>query len=78
MVTNIEELAKEVVSLPRHQRFTLVRLLLDLDQPGANAEIDAAWEEEISARVKAVDQGRTVGIPYEDIRKEMASRFTPR
>jgi putative addiction module component (TIGR02574 family) len=53
-------------------------LLLDLDQPGTSAEIDAAWEEEINARVKAVDEGRTVGIPYEDIRKEMASRFMPR
>jgi putative addiction module component (TIGR02574 family) len=78
MAIDIEELTKEIVSLPRHQRLTLVRLLLDLDQPGTSAEIDAAWEEEISARVKAVDEGRTVGIPYEDIRKEMANRFTPR
>jgi putative addiction module component (TIGR02574 family) len=56
----------------------LVRLLLDLDQPGANTDIDSAWDEEIRARVKAVDEGRAIGIPYEQIRKEMAARFRPR
>jgi hypothetical protein len=34
MAASIEEITKEVVELPRHQRLTLVRLLLDLDQPG--------------------------------------------
>jgi Putative addiction module component len=59
MATDIEELTREIVGLPRHQRLTLVRLLLDLDQPGNSAEIDAAWHEEIAARVRAVDECRT-------------------
>ena len=78
MASSIEEITKEVVELPRHQRLALIRLLLDLDQPGTNEEIDRAWDEEIRARVKAVDEGRSVGIPYEQIRKEMAERFPPR
>lgn len=78
MAARIEEITKELVELPRHQRLTLVRLLLDLDQPGTSTEVDAAWDEEIRARVKAVDDGRAVGIPYEQVRKEMASRFPPR
>ena len=32
--TSIEEIAKEIVELPRHQRLVLIRLLLDLDRPG--------------------------------------------
>jgi len=78
MASSIEEITKEVVELPRHQRLALIRLLLDLDQPGTNEEVDRAWDEEIRARVKAVDEGRSVGIPYEQIRKEMAERFPPR
>jgi putative addiction module component (TIGR02574 family) len=78
MAASIEEITKEVVELPRHQRLALVRLLLDLDQPGPNADVDNAWDEEIRARVKAVDEGRAVGIPYEQIKKEMADRFPPR
>jgi putative addiction module component (TIGR02574 family) len=41
-------------------------------------EIDAAWDEEIRARVKAVDEGRVAGVPYEQIKKEMAERFSRR
>jgi putative addiction module component (TIGR02574 family) len=78
MATSIEQITKEIVELPRHQRLTLVRLLLDLDQPGKGGEIEAAWDEEIRARVKAVDEGRVTGIPYDEIKKEVTSRFIPR
>lgn len=78
MATSIEVIAKDIVELPRHQRLTLVRLLLDLDRPGTTGETDNAWEEEIQARVKAIDEGRAIGIPYEQIKKEMAERFAHR
>jgi hypothetical protein len=32
-------------------------LFLDLDRSGKREEIGAAWDEEIRARVKAVDDG---------------------
>lgn len=75
MATSIEELAKEVVDLPRHQRLALVRLLLDLDQPGERGDVDNAWDEEIRARIEAIDAGRAAGISYESIRKDVAARF---
>lgn len=78
MAARIEEITKEVVELPRHQRLALIRLLLDLDQPGSTSNVDNAWDEEIRARVKAVDEGRAVGISYEQIKKEMTGRFPPR
>jgi hypothetical protein len=64
MAISLEEITKEIVKLPRHQRLALVRLLLDLDQTGATDDIEQAWDEEIRARVKAVDEGRANGIPY--------------
>ena len=78
MVISLEEITKEVVELPRHQRLALVRLLLDLDQPGTTDDIEQAWDEEIRARVKAVDEGRANGIHYEQIKNEMAGRFPAR
>lgn len=65
MAASIEEIARQIVELPRHQRLVLVRLLLDLDEQ--------AWDDEIRARVKAVDEGCATCIPYEQIKKEMAS-----
>jgi putative addiction module component (TIGR02574 family) len=78
MAASIEEITKEVVELPRHQRLALVRLLLDLDQPGTSDDVEQAWDEEIRARVKAIDEGRASGIPYEQIKREMAERFPSR
>jgi len=75
MVNTLEKIAKEAAELTRQERLTLVRLLLDLDQLSGGAEIANAWESEIRTRVKAVDEGRVSGIPYEHIRKEMTNRF---
>lgn len=78
MVTSIKEVMKRVADLPRHQRLMLVKLLLDLDRSESVEEIDVAWEQEIRARMKAVDEGRVAGVPYEQIQKEMAVRFSQR
>jgi putative addiction module component (TIGR02574 family) len=78
MATPIEKITQEVVELSRRERLALMRLLLDLDQPSKGDEIEKAWDQEIRARVKAVDEGRVSGVPYDEIRKEMSSRFGAR
>lgn len=47
MAASIEEITKEAIDLPRHQRLALVRLLLDLDQPGASEEIECTWDKKL-------------------------------
>jgi putative addiction module component (TIGR02574 family) len=78
MATPIEKITQEVVELSRHERLTLMRLLLDLDQPSKGDEIEKAWDQEIRARVKAVDEGRVTGIPYDQVKQEMRSRLGSR
>ena len=72
MAKTLERIAQEVATMTRQERLTLVRLLLDLDQPVSRDEIAHAWDSEIRARVKAVDEGRMTGIPYGQIKKEIA------
>jgi hypothetical protein len=55
-----------------------MRLLLDLDQPSKGDEIKKAWDQEIRARVKAVDEGRAKGILYDEIKQELNSHFPAR
>jgi len=78
MATPIEKITPEVVELSRRERLTLMRVLLDLDQPSRGDEIDKAWDQEIRARVKAVDEGRVSGVRYDEIRREMNGRFGSR
>jgi putative addiction module component (TIGR02574 family) len=78
MATPIEKITQEVVELSRRERLTLMRLLLDLDQPPKGEEIEKAWDQEIRARVKAVDEGRAKGIPYDEIKQELNNHFPAR
>ena len=64
----LENVTREAIELPRHQRLALARLLIELDDPGSDVDVEAAWEAEIQARVRAVEEGRVVeGIPYEQV-----------
>jgi putative addiction module component (TIGR02574 family) len=74
-MARIEELTREAVSLPKEQRLALARVLLDLEPAGSLAEVERSWDEEIRARIKAVDEGRVTGITYDDVRREMNARF---
>ena len=73
----LQEIAQDAMQLPRQQRFALAGLLLDLEDTGADPEADAAWEQEIRARVEAVDNGTAVGIPYEEAMRQAQGRIAP-
>ncbi len=67
MTMALEEVTREAIQLPRPQSLALVCLLIELDEPGTDAEVEGAWDAEIKARVRAVQEGRVVGIPYEQV-----------
>ena len=70
----IDELTREAVALPAVQRLALARALLDLEPRGSVAEAERSWDDEIRARIQAVDEGRGLGIDYREIRREMNER----
>jgi putative addiction module component (TIGR02574 family) len=71
----LEEVTREAMSLPRHQRLSLARLLMESDDPGSATDVEAAWEAEIEARVQAVNEGRIEGIPYEQVLARLDRRL---
>ncbi len=73
----LEEIAKEAILLPRQQRLALAGLLLELDDAGSDPKVDEVWEQEILARIQAVDDGTAKGIPYEDVMREARERLAP-
>ena len=73
-MTRIEALTREAAALPRTERLELVRALLELDG-GAVAEAEETWDEEIRARVQAVDEGRAASVLLDDLRREMDGRL---
>lgn len=71
----LQEITHDVLELPRNQRLALAQFLLTLDDESPQPEVDAAWDEEIRARLKAYDEGRVEAIPFEQVRQAMNLRF---
>lgn len=63
----LEDVTREAIGLPRHQRLALARILIELDDPGSDLDVEAAWDAEIQARLRAVKAGTAEGIPYEEV-----------
>lgn len=77
MSTALEKVTRDAVDLPRHQRLALARFLIEMDDPGADENVQQAWDAEISERVRAVQEGRTEGIPYEQVLARVDRRLGP-
>ena len=71
-----EEIAKEATQLSRQQRLELANLLLEMNDGLAETELSATWEQEILARIRAVDEGRVEGAAFEDVMREAEGRLT--
>lgn len=73
----ISELAKDALELPTSQRLTLARILLDLSENNDDfsPEAEAAWEEEIQNRIRAIEDGSAKGVPYEQVMREAQDRL---
>jgi putative addiction module component (TIGR02574 family) len=73
----LDEIAKEAMDLPPSQRLALAEFLLESAEAAADPEAEAAWESEIRDRIRVIDEGRVVGVAYEDVRREAEKRLSP-
>ena len=78
MPAALERITKEAMDLPPRQRRALAEFLLEsVDAPTADPEAEAAWESEIQDRIRAIDEGRAVGVSYDDVMREAEKRLAP-
>ncbi len=77
MSSTLEQITRDAVQLPRHQRLALARFLIELDDPAGDPDIEEAWDKEIRERVQAVEQGEVEGIPYDEVRARIDQRLAP-
>jgi predicted GTPase len=71
-----DEIAREATQLSREQRLHLASLLLNLNEELGEADVSALWEEEILARIRAVDENEIEGISFEAVMRDAESRLT--
>ncbi|HSP64230.1 MAG TPA: addiction module protein [Pyrinomonadaceae bacterium] len=74
MSAALEEITEKARALSRQERLTLANRLLSEVEDSDTPEIEAAWEEEILARIKAIDDGTAIGIPYQEVIRAARNR----
>jgi hypothetical protein len=71
-----EEFYQEGYSLSHEQRLELASRLLELNESSADFQMSAAWEREILARIRAVDENEVEGVSFEAVMGDAEDRFT--
>jgi putative addiction module component (TIGR02574 family) len=72
MKENIDDILKKALRLPPEARAALAGSLLDsLDEP-LDLDAESAWEAEIAARIREIDEGKVTLIPWAEARARIA------
>jgi putative addiction module component (TIGR02574 family) len=72
MKENIADILKQALRLPPEARAALAGSLLDsLDEP-LDLDAESAWEAEVSARIREIDEGKVTLIPWAEARAKIA------
>ena len=64
-------LLEEALRLPAEARAALAGSLLESLDENCDEDAEAAWAEEISRRVRAIDSGRAKLIPWVEARRRI-------
>jgi len=78
MSATLEQVTEEVRELsPQDQRELLARLIRDLEpmETISPAEIEAAWDGEISQRLEEIDSGKVKRVPAEEVFARIQARL---
>jgi len=70
MSPEVSDLLKRALSLPVDERAALANTLLDsLEQ--MDESVQDAWDKEVARRVKDLEAGKAVTVPWEELRRKL-------
>ena len=81
MSPEVPDLLKRALSLPVDERAALANTLLDsldLANDQADDSVQEAWDKEVARRMKDLDAGRAVTVPWEELRIQLLTRLNER
>jgi putative addiction module component (TIGR02574 family) len=70
MSPDVSDLLKRALSLPVEERAALANTLLDsLEQ--VDESVQEAWDREVARRIKDLEAGRAVTVPWDELRRKL-------
>jgi putative addiction module component (TIGR02574 family) len=70
MTQEAHELLQKALALPENERAELAGNLISSLETAVDADVDAAWQHEVSRRLQEVQSGDVKTVPWEDVRKK--------
>jgi putative addiction module component (TIGR02574 family) len=74
MKQNIAEILKEALKLPPEAWAALAGALLDSLDETVDRDAESAWEAEIVTRLKEIDEGKVILVPWAEARTRIAGQ----
>jgi putative addiction module component (TIGR02574 family) len=75
MDTQAEHLLQTALGLPPNDRAEIAASLIHSLDDEADADVDAAWAEEINRRIESIDNGQVQLIPWDEVMRSMRERM---
>jgi putative addiction module component (TIGR02574 family) len=72
MKKNIADILKQALRLPPEARAALAGSLIDSLDEALDLDAESAWEAEIAARIREIDEGKVTLIPWAEARARIA------
>jgi putative addiction module component (TIGR02574 family) len=69
MSPELDEILKKAMSLPPDAREALATSLFESLDQTVEADVDPAWQQEISKRMKEIESGQVKTIRWEEVKK---------
>ena len=77
MPKTLTEVTRDAAELPASERLKLARILLDLSEPATDSsqELQAAWDDEITRRLRELRAGAVQGVPLDAVKRKIEAGF---
>jgi putative addiction module component (TIGR02574 family) len=70
MSVETSDLLRRALALPVEERAALANTLMD-SLHSSDASVQEAWDEEVARRIDALQAGRAVTVPWEELHREL-------
>lgn len=75
MTRPTRELMQKALALPEGERMALIRVLIESLDDATDADVERAWDEEISRRIADLDSGRARTVSWQEVQQRITARL---
>jgi len=75
MTQQARELMQKALALPEGERMALIRALIESLDDATDADVERAWDEEISRRIADLDSGRARTVSWQEVQQRITARL---